>query len=45
VSLPGTALCQELFNANVAAGESQLDDSALVRVLERLAHHEIRLKE
>jgi 2-hydroxy-3-oxopropionate reductase len=44
VSLPGTALCQELFNANVAAGESQLDDSALVRVLERLAHHEIRLK-
>jgi len=45
VSLPGTALCQELFNANTAAGESGLDDSALVRVLERLANHEIRLKE
>jgi 2-hydroxy-3-oxopropionate reductase len=45
LSLPGTALCQELFNANTAAGESGLDDSALVRVLERLAHHEIRLKE
>ena len=45
LSLPGTALCQELFNANFAAGESSLDDSALVRVLERLANHEIRLKE
>jgi 2-hydroxy-3-oxopropionate reductase len=45
VSLPGTALCQELFNANTAAGESGLDDSAMVRVLERLANHEIRLKE
>ena len=45
VSLPGTALCQELFNANTAAGESGLDDSAMVRVLERLANHEIRLKD
>jgi 2-hydroxy-3-oxopropionate reductase len=45
VSLPGTALCQELFNSNTAAGESGLDDSAMVRVLERLANHEIRLKE
>jgi 2-hydroxy-3-oxopropionate reductase len=45
ISLPGTALCQELFNANLAAGESGLDDSALVRVLERLANHEIRMKE
>ena len=45
VSLPGTALCQELFNSNTAAGESQLDDSAMVRVLERLANHEIRLKD
>jgi 2-hydroxy-3-oxopropionate reductase len=44
VSLPGTAMCQELFNANTAAGESGLDDSAMVRVLERLANHEIRLK-
>jgi len=45
VSLPGTALCQELFNANTAAGESGLDDSAMVRVLERLANHEIRPKD
>ena len=45
VSLPGTAMCQELFNANTAAQESQLDDSAMVRVLERLANHEIRLKD
>jgi 2-hydroxy-3-oxopropionate reductase len=45
VSLPGTAMCQELFNANTAAGEAGLDDSAMVRVLERLANHEIRLKD
>ena len=45
ISLPGTSMCQELFNANFAAGESGLDDSAMVRVLERLANHEIRLKE
>jgi 2-hydroxy-3-oxopropionate reductase len=45
LALPGTALCQELFNANFAAGEAGLDDSALVRVLERLANHEIHLKE
>jgi 2-hydroxy-3-oxopropionate reductase len=41
LSLPHTALCQELFNSSRAAGEEGLDDSALVRVLERLAHHEI----
>jgi 2-hydroxy-3-oxopropionate reductase len=45
VSLPGTSLCQELFNANGAAGESGLDDSAMVKVLERMANHEIHLKE
>jgi 2-hydroxy-3-oxopropionate reductase len=44
VSLPNTAHCQEMFNANFAAGEGGLDDSALVRVLERLANHEIRVK-
>jgi 2-hydroxy-3-oxopropionate reductase len=44
VSLPGTALCQELFNSNRAAGEEGLDDSAMVRVLERLANHEIQVK-
>ena len=45
MSLPNTAHCQEMFNANFAAGESGLDDSALVRVLERLANHEIRVKD
>ena len=45
MSLPNTAQCQEMFNANFAAGESGLDDSALVRVLERLANHEIRVKD
>src|SRR6266436_5458235 len=44
LSLPNTALCQEMFNASFAAGEEGLDDSALVRVLERLANHEIRMK-
>ncbi len=33
LSLPNTALCQEMFNASFAAGEEGLDDSALVRVL------------
>src|SRR5215831_4410534 len=45
VSLPGTSLCQELFNANSANGEAGLDDSAMVRVLERLANHEIKVKD
>ena len=45
LSLPNTAACQEMFNSSIAAGEAGLDDSALVRVLERLAHHEIRPKE
>ena len=41
VSLPNTASCQELFNAAVAAGGSAWDHSGMVRVLERLACHEI----
>src|SRR5258706_6827382 len=45
VALPGTALCQELFNSNQAAGEAGLDDSAMVKVLERLANHEIKVKD
>ncbi len=45
VSLPNTAVCQELFNASFAAGESGLDDSALVKVLERLAQHEIKVQD
>ena len=41
LSLPNTATCQELFNAAVAAGGEAWDHSAMVRVLERLACHEI----
>jgi 2-hydroxy-3-oxopropionate reductase len=37
VALPHTALCQEMFNAALAAGDGALDDSALVKVIERLA--------
>src|SRR6185369_3070393 len=45
VSLPNTAHCQEMFNASFAAGEGGLDDSALVKVLERMANHEIKVKD
>ncbi|MCW8308249.1 2-hydroxy-3-oxopropionate reductase [Acidiphilium sp. PA] len=41
VSLPNTATCQELFNAASAAGGAGWDHSGMVRVLERLANHEI----
>ena len=41
VSLPNTATAQELFNAASAAGGAAWDHSAMVRVLERLASHEI----
>jgi len=41
ISLPNTATCQELFNAAAAAGGSAWDHSGMVRVLEKLACHEI----
>lgn len=41
LSLPGTAACQELFNACAAQGGAGWDHSALVRALELLARHEI----
>lgn len=41
VSLPGTALAQELFTAVAAKGGAKLDHSALITALERLADHEI----
>ena len=41
VSLPNTATCQELFNAAAAAGGAAWDHSGMVRVLEKLACHEI----
>lgn len=41
ISLPNTATCQELFNAANAAGGAAWDHSGMVRVLEKLANHEI----
>ncbi|HET7061948.1 MAG TPA: 2-hydroxy-3-oxopropionate reductase [Nitrosospira sp.] len=42
ISLPNTASVQEMFNACVAHGDSKLDSSAVVKVLEKLANHEIQ---
>jgi 2-hydroxy-3-oxopropionate reductase len=41
VALPQTALCQQMLNAAIAAGDGGKDHSALVRVLERLSDHVI----
>jgi 2-hydroxy-3-oxopropionate reductase len=41
VSLPNTAMTQELFNTCVAHGGGAHDHSALVRALEVMANHEI----
>jgi len=41
VSLPNTATAQELFTAVTAAGGADLDHSALVQALERLAKFEV----
>ena len=42
LSLPNTSLAQELFNAVAAQGGSDLDHSAMVLALEKLANHSIR---
>lgn len=42
ISLPNTAATQELFNACIAYGGAKWDSSAIVRVLEKLANHEIQ---
>jgi 2-hydroxy-3-oxopropionate reductase len=42
VSLPGTASVQELLNACIAHGGAGWDSSAMVRMLEKLANHEIK---
>ena len=41
VALPGTAACQQLFNAAIAHGGAERDHSALVQILETLSDHEI----
>ena len=41
LSLPNTATAQELFNSMAAHGGSELDHSALVQALERMANHKV----
>jgi len=41
LSLPNTATAQELFNAVAAQGDIDLDHSAMVLALEKLANHKI----
>lgn len=41
VSLPNTATAQELFNSCAANGDSDLDHSAMVTALEKMANHQL----
>lgn len=41
VSLPGTALTQSLYNACMAHGDASMDNSAIVRILEKMAAHDL----
>ena len=41
ISLPNTSIAQELFNAVAAEGGSDLDHSAMVLALEKLANHKV----
>jgi 2-hydroxy-3-oxopropionate reductase len=41
LSLPNTAIAQELFNAVAARGGGDLDHSAMVLALENLANHQV----
>jgi 2-hydroxy-3-oxopropionate reductase len=41
ISLPGTAMAQQLFNSCVAHGGKAWDHSAMVRALEMMAGQEI----
>ena len=41
MSLPGAAVAQELFNAVSAQGDIDLDHSALVLALEKMANHKV----
>lgn len=44
MSLPNTAVTQELFNSCAGNGWASLDHSALVKALERLANYEVGLQ-
>lgn len=41
ISLPNTATTHELYNACIAHGGAKWDNSAIIRMLEKLANHEI----
>lgn len=41
ISLPNTATVREMFNACIAHGGAKWDNSAIVKILEKLANHEI----
>jgi len=41
VSLPSTAVAQELFNSIFADGDSDLDHSAMIKAIEKLANHKV----
>lgn len=41
IALPNTATAQELFNSVAAQGDSELDHSAMVLALEKLADHKV----
>jgi 2-hydroxy-3-oxopropionate reductase len=41
VSLPNTAIAQELFNSCIGNGDGKKDHSALVTALERMANHKV----
>ncbi|MFZ1712262.1 MAG: NAD-binding protein, partial [Nitrosomonas sp.] len=41
ISLPNTALTQSLYQACIAQGDQLLDNSAIVRILEKISNHEI----
>jgi len=41
ISLPNTAVAHEMFNACIAHGGAKWDNSAIVKMLEKLANHEI----
>lgn len=45
LALPNSASCLELLNSAVASGGARWDHSGLVRVLEKLANHEIGQKQ
>jgi 2-hydroxy-3-oxopropionate reductase len=44
VSLPSTAIAQQMFNSCIANGDIDQDDSILVTAIERLSGHEITKK-